>query len=98
MSNRSEPGIEEVAESLERWRERTANLRLLSKPAEESSQREYARTLHLMEDLLQRIQQMLSRADAMTPEEWVDARTQMLAALQTLQVHYNNAVADWPQR
>lgn len=89
--------VEDLRETIDSWERRLDHLERMARPVDGESRAELAETRRRMGALLGGAHELLDRAGSMGPDEWIDARTQILAALQTLQAQYNRAVADWPR-
>lgn len=97
MVEHAESRTHDLAAMLDTWQERVDHLQTMESQASKSVRRCYYELIQRMRSVLRDASDLLLRAPSMTPEQWIDARTEILAALQTLQREYNAAVADWPQ-
>ncbi len=82
---------------LDVWSERVDHLRRLAKQVGQAGQADCRQTIRRMDVILEDTREILSKSSSLSPEQWIDARTGILAGLQTLQREYNTALADWPQ-
>lgn len=97
MIENIEARAHELAEALETWQQRVDHLKGMAVQVSNAASSRYDEIIRRMRKVLKDVRQLLSRSASMTPEQWIDARTEILAGFQVLQQEYNAAAADWPQ-
>lgn len=97
MVEHTEANVQELADTLDEWQGKTDHLKSMASQVSDAASSRYDETVRRMREILKDVRQMLSRSTAMAPEEWIDARTEILLGFRELQILYNAAMADWPQ-
>jgi hypothetical protein len=88
--------VQEFAGELDRWRGRIENLKRMAGPVAAQSRGEIEAGVFRVGSILKAAQDLISRADTMTAEQWMEIHPKVTAILRALQSCYNNLVADWP--
>lgn len=97
MAGHVESQTYDLAEALNIWQERIEHLQAMTGRIGEAAWACHSQTIQRMRTAWDDARGLISESESMTPEQWIDARTEILAVLQALQRDYNAILADWPQ-